>query len=141
MARAVTRSIPFDEFLCINGTYDKHLKTLTHLSNILLDELTGDRKRLDPEYPTVLEIVLCNFFISNKHKVFQSVPLTSGYWSRDSRAKQNNVITYRLLKFLIDDLLEKKFIRMVKNYSSGVKCISVHNYFLGNFFLIPVHCI
>ena len=123
MARAVTRSIPFDEFLCINGTYDKHLKTLTHLSDTLLDELTADRKRLDPKYPIVLEIVLCNFFISNKHKVLLSVPLTSGYWSKNSRAKQNRIISYRTLKFLIDGLLEKQYIRMAKNHSSGVTAI------------------
>ena len=123
MARAVTRSIPFDEFLCINGMYDRHLKTLTDLSKILLEELTVDRERVHPDYIIVLEVVLCNFFISKKHNVHQSIPLMSGYWSKNSRPKQNNTITYRILKHIIDGLLEKKFIRMVKNYSSGVTSI------------------
>ena len=123
MARAVTRSIPFDEFLCINGMYDRHLKTLTDLSKILLEELTVDRERVHPDYIIVLEVVLCNFFISKKHNVHQSIPLMSGYWSKNSRPKQNNTITYRILKHIIDGLLEKKFIRMVKNYTSGVSSI------------------
>jgi len=123
MARAVTRSIPFDEFLCINGMYDRHLKTLTDLSKILLEELTVDRERVHPDYIIVLEVVLCNFFISKKHNVYQSIPLMSSYWSKNSRPKQNNTITYRILKHIIDGLLESKFIRMVKNYSSGVASI------------------
>ena len=114
MARAVTRSIPFDEFLCINGMYDRHLKTLTDLSKILLEELTVDRERVHPDYIIVLEVVLCNFFISKKHNVHLSIPLMSGYWSKNSRPKQNNTITYRILKHIIDGLLESKFIRMVK---------------------------
>ena len=123
MARAATRSIPFDEFLCINGMYDRHLKTLTDLSKILLEELTVDRERVHPDYIIVLEVVLCNFFISKKHNVHLSIPLMSGYWSKNSRPKQNNTITYRILKHIIDGLLEKKFIRMLKNYSSGVASI------------------
>ena len=95
MARAVTRSIPFDEF--ISNTSNNMNKLIKKLLPTITKHL--ELERITKDYETHLNLLLSNYFVAYRNKRNLGLSMGKTHWRKTTpRPMQNKGISYTVLR-------------------------------------------
>lgn len=114
MARAVTQSIPFDEYLS-NGSGN-----MKQLIALLLPKITKhlELKRITKDYESHLNLLLSNYFVAYKNKRNLGLSMAKTHWRKSSpRVMQNVEISYTVLRNIHLALLDLGYTKQMTNHA------------------------
>jgi hypothetical protein len=115
MARAVTKSIPFDEF--ISNTSNNMNKLIKKLLPTITKHL--ELERITKDYETHLNLLLSNYFVAYRNKRNLGLSMGKTHWRKSTpRPMQNKGISYTVLRNIHVALCDLGYTEQVTNHAN-----------------------